>query len=283
MAKVKRIVVVSPPDREGCLNPYILACAEKLGIKEIYKVGGAQAIAALAYGTKKILRVNKIVGPGNIYVATAKRIVFGDVDIDFFAGPSEVAILCDSTAKPEFVAGDMISQAEHASDALSLCVTDSWFLAGKVEKEMEKQVKDSARGQILNTSLKNCACVICKNMEIAIEFVNEIAPEHLEILTKKPFLKLDKIKNASAIFLGEDSPVAVGDYIAGPSHVLPTAGSAKFFSPLSVRDFFKVSNIISCDKKGLRQIGPAGIKIAETEGLEAHANSIRLRIKRRKK
>jgi len=283
MAGVKRIIVVSPPDKNGRINPYILALAKKMGIKDIYKVGGAQAIAALAYGTKIMPRADKIVGPGNAYVAMAKKLIFGQADIDFIAGPSEIAVLCDSQSRADLVASDILSQAEHAADALCLCVTDSEKFCKKLSIEIEEQKKKLSRKKILDLSLENCACVICKNMGLAIEFVNEIATEHLEIATKEPFKELKKIRNAAAIFLAEYSPVAIGDYMAGPSHVLPTAGSARFFSPLSVRDFSKTSNIIFCKKDGLKKIAAAAAKIARVEGFDGHANSIELRFKGRKK
>jgi histidinol dehydrogenase len=281
LAGVKRIIVVSPPDKKGKLNPYLLAAADKLGISEIYKAGGAQAVAGLAYGTKTIPGVDKIVGPGNLYVTMAKKAVFGDVDIDFLAGPSEVLILADGNDNAQFIASDLLSQAEHSPDASAVCITPSLRLAENVKGEIESQIKDLSRKNIINFSLKNCTVIVTRNMDEGINLANQIASEHVEVFTKNPFSLLHKIKNAGTIFLGPQTPVAIGDYMAGPSHVLPTAGSARFFSPLSVRDFVKVSNIVSCTEKGLRNIGKAAIRIAEIEGLDAHIKSIEVRIKSR--
>lgn len=279
LAGVKRIIVVSPPDRNGKLNPYLLVAANKLGVNEFYKTGGAQAIAGLAYGTKIIPRVDKIVGPGNIYVTLAKKTVFGDVDIDFLAGPSEVLIIADKEADAEFIASDILSQSEHSGDALAICITHSLRLANEIVKKIKTQAKDLSRKDIISLSLKSGAIILTNNTNESINLANSIAPEHLEIFTKAPFSLLNKVKNAGAIFLGSCTPVSIGDYMAGPSHVLPTGGSAKFFSPLSIRDFIKVSNVISCTQKGLQEIGKKAIMIAEIEGMDAHIKSIAARFK----
>lgn len=278
LAGVKRIVVVSPPDKNGKLSPYLLVAANKLGIDEIYKIGGAQAVAALAYGTKTVPRVDKIVGPGNIYVTIAKKIVFGEVDIDFLAGPTEILILANNYGNPKFIASDLLSQAEHAGDALAICITTSLKLAKGILKELNKQMQDLSRKEIIKLSLKRSAIILVKNIDEGISLANEISPEHLEIFTKSPFSLLNKIRNAGAIFLGPYSPVSGGDYIAGPSHVLPTGGSARFFSPLSIRNFIKTSNVISFTKKGLEDIGRKAMRIAEIEGLDAHTKSIGIRL-----
>jgi len=277
LAGVKRIIVTSPPDKKGKLNPYLLVAANKLGVSEIYKIGGAQAIAGLAYGTQILPRVDKIVGPGNIYVTLAKKAVFGDVDIDGLAGPTEVLILADGYANSRFIASDLLSQAEHAPDALAVCITSSLRLAHSILREIQIQTQDLSRKGIINLSLKKGAIILTDSMDEGINLTNQIAPEHLEVFSKNPFSLLNKIKNAGAIFLGSYAPVSIGDYIAGPSHVLPTGGSARFFSPLSLRDFLKVSNVISCDKSGLENIGKKAMRIAEIEGLDAHAKSIELR------
>ena len=279
LAKVKKIVVASPPDRDGRLNPYLLVAANKLGISEIYKIGGAQAIAGLAYGTQILPRVDKIVGPGNIYVTLAKKVVFGDVDIDFLAGPTEILILADRHANARFIASDLLSQAEHAADALAICITSSLQLAHNILREIQTQIQNLSRKHIINLSLKNGAIILVPsdNMDESINLANQIAPEHIEVFVKNPFSLLNKIKNAGAIFLGSWTPVSIGDYIAGCSHVLPTAGSARFFSPLSIRDFMKVSNVISCTRKGLENMGKMAMRIAEIEGMDAHIKSIGVR------
>ena len=278
LAGVKRIVVVSPPDKKGNLNPYLLVAANKLGIGEIYKIGGAQAIAGLACGTQIVPRVDKIVGPGNIYVAMAKKAVFGSVGIDFLAGPSEVLIIADGRANARFIASDLLSQAEHAPDALAICITPSSDLARRVQGEIQAQIQRLSRRGIIKLSLKNGAVILTSSINESINLANRIAAEHVEIFTENPFSLLSKVRNAGAIFLGSYTPVSVGDYIAGPSHVLPTAGSARFFSPLSVRDFMKISNVVSCTKRGLEDIGKSAIKIAEIEGLDAHIKSIKVRM-----
>jgi len=279
MAGVKRIVVVSPPDKRGKINPHILVAASRLSIKEIYKAGGAQAIAALACGTQTIPKVEKIVGPGNIYVALAKKLVRGEVEIDTLAGPSEICILAASSANPQIIAADILSQAEHDRDAVCVCITPSMKLAEKIERQIQVQKRKLRRTGILNSALKKGAIIITRNISEGVEIVNTIAPEHLEILTENPFGILPRIKNAGAIFLGKYSPVAFGDYIAGPNHVIPTGGTARFSSPLSIRDFFKVSNVISCNADGFGKLVNTGIKLAGIEEMDAHINALKIRQK----
>jgi histidinol dehydrogenase len=278
VAGVERIIMVTPPNKDGKVTPTTLVAAKEAGVTHIYKVGGAQAIAALAYGTESIPKVDKIVGPGNIYVALAKKAVYGHVSIDSIAGPSEILVLADETANPRFVAADLLSQAEHDELACAILVTTSEELAVKVVEEVERFVNQLSRKDILEKSLENYGYVlIAKTMEEAIETANEIASEHLEIVTKDPFNIMTKIKNAGAIFLGEYSSEPLGDYFAGPNHVLPTNGTAKFFSPLSVDDFIKKSSIISYSKEALELIHKDIIEFANAEGLTAHANSIAVR------
>ncbi|PAD64680.1 histidinol dehydrogenase [Bacillus siamensis] len=277
-AGVGRIVLVSPPGKDGSLSPGVLAAASELGIKEIYKAGGAQAIAALAYGTETIQPVDKITGPGNIFVALAKREVFGDVDIDMIAGPSEIAVLADDTAVPEEVAADLLSQAEH--DMLSSCVlvTDSRKLAKAVAVEVDKQLQTLPRKEIAEASIKDHGHIyIAETMEDAVDTVNALAPEHLEIMTHSPEALLGSIRHAGAIFLGRYSAEPVGDYFAGPNHVLPTNGTARFSSPLNVTDFQKKSSIISYSRKAFETQADSIAAFARLEGLEAHARSIEAR------
>lgn len=275
---VKEIVMVSPPQRDGRLSPYILAAADLVGIKEIYKAGGAQAIAALAYGTETILKVDKIVGPGNIYVTLAKKLVYGVVDIDMFAGPSEILILADEKADPTFIASDLIAQAEHDRLSWPLLITTSLRLAQKVEEKIKEQVKSLGRKEVINASLKNNGVlIVTRNLKEMIDLANEIAPEHLEIMTKNPGQVAKNIKNAGAIFLGPYSSESVGDYIAGPNHILPTSGTARFYSPLGVRDFMKSSHIISYSKEALKKEAGEIIELAQREGLDGHAKAIEVR------
>lgn len=277
-AGVERIVMVTPPDKTGKVTPVTLVAANEAGVKEIYKAGGAQAIAALAYGTESIPKVDKIVGPGNIYVALAKKAVYGHVSIDSIAGPSEILVLADETANPRYVAADLLSQAEHDELASAILVTTSRELAGQVSAEIDRFVSILSRKEIIRKSLDNYGYIlVARTMEDAIEAANDIASEHLEILTKDPFMIMTKIKNAGAIFLGEYSSEPLGDYFAGPNHVLPTNGTAKFFSPLSVDDFIKKSSIISYSREALEPIHRDIIHFAEGEGLTAHANSIAVR------
>ena len=278
VAGVEKIVMVTPPGKNGKVNPVTLIAAHLAGATEVYKVGGAQAIAALAFGTKSIPRVNKIVGPGNIFVALAKKAVYGHVSIDSIAGPSEILVLADETANPRYVAADLLSQAEHDELASAILVTTSMELAEKVSAEAEAFVQQLSRKAILEKSLENYGYIlVADSMEDAIETANAIASEHLEIVTKNPFEVMTKIQNAGAIFMGEYSSEPLGDYFAGPNHVLPTNGTAKFFSPLSVDDFIKKSSIIYYSKEALEPVHKDIETFAEAEHLTAHANSIRVR------
>ena len=278
VAGVEKIVMVTPPGKDGKVNPVTLIAAHLAGATEVYKVGGAQAIAALAFGTKSIPRVNKIVGPGNIFVALAKKAVYGHVSIDSIAGPSEILVLADETANPRYVAADLLSQAEHDELASAILVTTSMELAEKVSAEAEAFVQQLSRKAILEKSLENYGYIlVADSMEDAIETANAIASEHLEIVTKNPFEVMTKIQNAGAIFMGEYSSEPLGDYFAGPNHVLPTNGTAKFFSPLSVDDFIKKSSIIYYSKEALEPVHKDIETFAEAEYLTAHANSIRVR------
>lgn len=278
VAGVEKIVMVTPPGKDGKVNPVTLIAAHLAGATEVYKVGGAQAIAALAFGTKSIPRVNKIVGPGNIFVALAKKAVYGHVSIDSIAGPSEILVLADETANPRFVAADLLSQAEHDELASAILVTTSMELAEKVSAEAEAFVQNLSRKAILEKSLENYGYIlVADSMEDAIETANAIASEHLEIVTKNPFEVMTKIQNAGAIFMGEYSSEPLGDYFAGPNHVLPTNGTAKFFSPLGVDDFIKKSSIIYYSREALEAVHTDIESFAEAEQLTAHANSVRVR------
>ncbi|WP_288681988.1 histidinol dehydrogenase [uncultured Eubacterium sp.] len=278
VAGVEQIVMVTPPGKDGKVNPNTLVAANEAGVDVIYKVGGAQAIAALAYGTESIAKVDKIVGPGNIYVALAKKAVFGYVSIDSVAGPSEILVLADETANPRYVAADLLSQAEHDELASAILVTTSEELANKVSEYVDMFVSKLKRKEILQKSLDNYGYIlVTETMQDAIDTANDIASEHLEIVTKNPFDTMTRIKNAGAIFLGENSSEPLGDYFAGPNHVLPTNGTAKFFSPLSVDDFIKKSSIISYSREALEPLSEDIQKFAKAEGLTAHANSIRVR------
>ena len=278
VAKVQRIVMVCPA-MGGKINPVVLAIAGMLNINEIYKIGGAQAIAALAYGTKSIKKVNKIFGPGNAYVASAKKKVFGKVGIDMIAGPSEILIVADSNNDPNHIAIDLLSQAEHDENAQSILITDSEYFARSVMQNVKEELNSLHRKTIAEKSWKNFGCIIVvKNINDSYLLINEIAPEHLEISVNKPSKLLQKIKNAGAIFLGKFSPEAIGDYIAGPNHVLPTDRTAKFSSGLNVLDFMKRTSLVQCSKKSIKKIGPDAITIAIEEGLGAHAKSIYKRL-----
>ena len=278
VAGVEKIVMVTPPGKDGKVNPVTLIAAHLAGATEVYKVGGAQAIAALAFGTKSIPRVNKIVGPGNIFVALAKKAVYGHVSIDSIAGPSEILVLADETANPRYVAADLLSQAEHDELASAILVTTSMELAEKVSAEADAFVQNLSRKAILEKSLENYGYIlVADSMEDAIETANAIASEHLEIETKNPFEVMTKIQNAGAIFMGEYSSEPLGDYFAGPNHVLPTNGTAKFFSPLGVDDFIKKSSIIYYSREALEAVHTDIESFAEAEHLTAHANSIRVR------
>lgn len=279
VAGVERIVMVTPASKDGQLTKEVLAAAYIAGVTEVYKIGGAQAIAALAFGTETIPKVDKIVGPGNIYVTLAKREVFGYVNIDSIAGPSEILIVADESANPTFVAADLLSQAEHDQLASAVLITTSKALAEKVQKEVARFYEIMPRQEILSASLANyCAIVIEPSMESACELANAIAPEHLELAVTAPFEVLTRIKNAGAIFLGHYTPEPVGDYMAGPNHVLPTNGTARFFSPLGVDDFIKKSSILSFTKEALMPIGKSIVRFAESERLFAHALSVQVRL-----
>ena len=277
VAGVKEIIMAVPP-KNGKINPYVLIAAKLAGVTKIYKAGGAQAVAALAFGTETIPKVDKITGPGNLFVTLAKKEVYGHVDIDMLAGPSEILILADDSANPTLTAADMLSQAEHDPLASSILITDSEELAEKVAKEVEKQVAELPRREIASASLdKNGLIVIAKNIEEGIEFANVSAPEHMEILTKSPFEILPKIRHAGAIFLGAYSPEPLGDYFAGPNHVLPTGGTARYYSVLNVETFLKRTSVISYTEKALKEASEDIIRLAKSEGLDAHANAIKLR------
>ena len=278
VAGVSNIIMTTPCGKDGKVYPSTLVAAKEAGVDAIYKVGGAQAIAALAFGTESIPKVDKIVGPGNIYVALAKKAVFGYVSIDSIAGPSEIMVLADETANPRFVAADLLSQAEHDEMASAIFVTTSETLAEQVSVEVDKFVEVLSRKEIIRKSLDNYGYIlVADTMQDAIDTVNEIASEHLELVTKNPFETMTKIRNAGAIFIGEYSSEPLGDYFAGPNHVLPTNGTAKFFSPLSVDDFIKKSSIISYSREALEPVYKDIVQFAECEKLTAHANSIRVR------
>jgi len=275
---VKRIVMTVPAIN-GIVNDLVLACAKLLGIKEIYKIGGAQAIGALAFGTKNIEKVDKIVGPGNAYVATAKKKVFGNVGIDMIAGPSEILVIADNKNNPNHIAIDLLSQAEHDELAQSILITNDHKFATEVNKSVDYFLKEIERKEIAKKSWKKFgAIVVCKNLKSCINYSNKIAPEHLEIAVEGSKKYLKYIKNAGAIFLGRYTPEAIGDYIAGPNHVLPTDRTAKFSSGLNVLDFFKRTSIVSCNKKNINEIGKDAIVLANEEGLQAHALSIECRL-----
>ncbi len=276
IAGVKEIIMVTPPGADGNPNPYIMAAVA--GVDKVFLCGGAQAVAALAYGTEKIPKVDKIVGPGNIFVATAKRLLYGVVDIDMVAGPSEILIVADKTARPSFLAADLMSQAEHDKMASAILLTTSETIARATVKEIERQIKFLERQEIIERSLQDYGeIIVCENMEQAIEFANELAPEHLELCVEEPLKYIGMIDNAGSVFLGNWSPEPLGDYFAGPNHVLPTSGTARFFSPLSVDSFIKKSSFIYYTQEQLAKDKDEIITLAETEGLTAHANSIKVR------
>lgn len=280
-AGVEEIIMVTPPGKDGKVNPTTLVAAKEAGATAVYKVGGAQAIAALAYGTESIPKVDKIVGPGNIYVALAKKAVYGHVSIDSIAGPSEILVLADETANPRYAAADLLSQAEHDELASAILVTTSRELAEKVSQEIDQFVRELSRGEIIQKSLDNYGHIlVADSLEDAIDAANEIASEHLEIMTADPYQVMTKIRNAGAIFIGEYSSEPLGDYFAGPNHILPTNGTAKFFSPLSVDDFLKKSSIIAYSREALEEVHRDIEQFAEAEHLTAHANSIRVRFEK---
>lgn len=278
VAGVDEIIMVTPPGKNGKVSPNTLVAAKEAGVDKIYKVGGAQAIAALAYGTESIPKVDKIVGPGNIYVALAKKAVYGHVSIDSIAGPSEILVVADETANPRYVAADLLSQAEHDELASAILVTTSEKLAHEVSDQVDGFLKELSRAEIISKSLDNYGYILLADtMEDVIEVANEIASEHLEIQTKNPFEVMTKIRNAGAIFIGEYASEPLGDYFAGPNHILPTNGTAKFFSPLSVDDFIKKSSIISYSREALQKVHKDIESFAKAEQLTAHANSIHVR------
>ena len=279
VAGVEEIIVCTPtPDNEP--NELLLAACHLCGVKTVMKVGGASAVAAMAYGTETLKKVDVITGPGNIFVATAKKLVFGEVNIDMIAGPSEIGILADQTAKPKYLAIDLLSQAEHDEMASSILITTDKFVAQHTSEEVDNYLKVLSRNEIAKKSIDERGCIIvAKTMDEAIELMNEIAPEHLEVMTKNPFELLPAIKHAGAIFLGENTPEPIGDYIAGPNHTLPTGGTAKFYSPLNVENFMKKSSIISFSQQAINEVGNECALLADTESLTAHAESVRVRIK----
>ena len=280
IAGVKRISMVTPPTKQGKVNPYMLAAARRVGIDTIYKLGSAWAIAALAYGTETVHKCDVIAGPGNIYVAIAKKIVSGTVGIDMIAGPSEVLVIADKSANPEYTAADLLSQAEHDILASAILVTDSSEVAENVKKALEKQLEKLSRKDIARQSLKNYgAIMLAVNIDAAIDLANIIAPEHLELHIKEPFEHIGKIRNAGAVFMGSYTPEPVGDYIAGPNHVLPTAGTARFSSALSVDNFIKKTSLIHYSKTAFEREAEDIIHLAGIEGLDAHANSVKIRLK----
>ena len=281
IAGCKEIIMVTPPTSDGTILPSLLVAAKIAGVDRIFKVGGAQSIAALSYGTESIPKVYKIVGPGNIYVAMAKKMVYGEVSIDMIAGPSEVLIIADDSANPVHVAADLLSQAEHDKLAASILVTTSKELSKNVAEQLEIQLKELEREEIARTSIENQGrIIITKTIDEAIKISNEIAPEHLELAVSNPFELLTRVKNAGSIFMGHNTPEPLGDYLAGPNHTLPTSGTAKFSSPLSVDDFIKKSSFIYYSKEGLEEVKDKVIKFAESEGLTAHARSVSKRFEK---
>ena len=278
IAGVKEIVMVTPPQKDGTANPDILAAAKIAGVDRVFLIGGAQAVAALAYGTQSVPKVDKIVGPGNIFVATAKKLLYGTVDIDMIAGPSEILIVADKSANPKFLAADLMSQAEHDKMASAILLTTSEETANETAKELSRQMQTLERRDIIEQSLNDFgAIIVCKDISEAVDFANELAPEHLELAVENPMEYIGRVDNAGSVFLGHYSPEPLGDYFAGPTHVLPTSGTARFFSPLSVASFIKKSSFIYYTEPALSEVKDDIIKLAETEGLTAHANSIKVR------
>lgn len=278
IAGVKEIVMVTPPQKDGTANPDILAAAKIAGVDRVFLMGGAQAVAALAYGTQSVPKVDKIVGPGNIFVATAKKLLYGTVDIDMIAGPSEILIVADKSANPKFLAADLMSQAEHDKMASAILLTTSEETANETTKELSRQMQTLERRDIIEQSLNDFgAIIVCKDISEAVDFANELAPEHLELAVENPMEYIGRVDNAGSVFLGHYSPEPLGDYFACPNHVLPTSGTARFFSPLSVDSFIKKSSFIYYTEPALSEAKDDIIKLAETEGLTAHANSIKVR------
>ncbi len=280
IAGVEEIALCVPPGKDGQVSQYVLAAAAIAGIDEIYMIGGAQAIGALAYGTETIKAVDKITGPGNVYVATAKRLVIGQVDIDMIAGPTEVVIVADGQAPPEFIAADMIAQAEHDPLSAAILITADADLPSAVLEQLAEQTAASPRSEIVRESLvANGRVLVASDLDTAMDFVNRYAPEHLELMTANPEELLPKVKNAGAVFMGAYTPEALGDYVAGANHVLPTASTARFYSPLGVYDFLKWTSVLSFSREAMAAIGPAAVILAEVEGLDGHARSVELRLK----
>ena len=284
VAGVEKVIMVTPPTADGRVNPHLLVAAQKAGVDEVYKVGGAWAVAALAFGTATIPKVDVIVGPGNLYVTLAKKIVAGTVGIDIIAGPSEVLVLADDSADPEFIAADLLAQAEHDARASAVLVTTSAVLAAGVRAEVERQLSELGRAEIARESVARFGAIfVVPDVSIGIDLSNRLAPEHLELHLRDPFARLGEIRNAGAVFIGEYTPEPVGDYVAGPNHVLPTAGTARFASALSVDHFLKRTSVIHYSAEAFRREAADIMRLAEVEGLGAHANSVRLRISRRKR
>ena len=278
IAGVQELVMCTPPQKDGTPNPDVIAAAKIAGVDRVFLMGGAQAIAAMAYGTETVPKVDKIVGPGNIFVATAKKLLYGTVDIDMIAGPSEILIVADKTADPKFLAADLMSQAEHDRLASSILLTDSEEIAEKTKSEIARQVQYLSRKEIIEYSLDNYgAIIVCSDISQVIDFANELAPEHLEVCCANPMEYVGKLDNAGSVFLGNYSPEPLGDYFAGPNHVLPTSGTARFFSPLSVDSFIKKSSFICYTEDALKKDAEDVVRFAEAEGLTAHANSIKVR------
>ena len=278
VAGVGEIVMVTPPGKDGMPNPDIMAAAVVAGVNRVFLMGGAQAVAALAYGTETVPKVDKIVGPGNIFVATAKKLLYGTVDIDMIAGPSEILIIADDSADPRFLAADLMSQAEHDKLASAILITDSARIAQETERELYTQMETLSRREIIETSLRDFgAMIVCSNMDEAVEFANSLAPEHLEVCCREPMTYVGRLDNAGSVFLGNWSPEPLGDYFAGPNHVLPTSGTARFFSPLSVDSFVKKSSFIAYTRRALLRDADEIVTLARAEGLTAHANSILVR------
>ena len=278
IAEVGEIVMVTPPGRTGKPDKNILAAAKIAGVDRVFLIGGAQAVAALAYGTESVPKVDKVVGPGNIFVATAKKLLYGTIDIDMIAGPSEILVIADSSAKPEYLAADLMSQAEHDRMASAILITPDEALARATANEIERQMETLSRRDIIRESIDNFgAIIVCESLTEAVDFANELAPEHLEVCCENPLEYIGKLDNAGSVFLGNYSPEPLGDYFAGPNHVLPTSGTARFFSPLSVDDFIKKSSFIYYTKDALLAAADDIIRIAETEELTAHANSVAVR------
>lgn len=278
IAGVREILMVTPPPKQGDFNPDVMAAAYIAGVDRVFLCGGAQAVAALAYGTETIPKVDKIVGPGNIYVATAKRLVYGVVDIDMVAGPSEILILADQTADPAYLAADLMSQAEHDPLASAILLTDTEEIARQTVAEIERQLPTLSRADIIRQSLSNYgAILICRDMDEAVDFANQLAPEHLEVMCQDPMSYIGRLDNAGSVFLGKYSPEPLGDYYAGPNHVLPTSGTARFFSPLSVHSFLKTVSFICYHEAGLKAAREDITLLANAEGLDAHANAINIR------